>query len=48
MLTLVWWLGLFATASGVMLVALALRLRHTLGQRFGATWPNRSTTIWED
>jgi len=25
-----------------------LRLRHTLGQRFGTTWPNRSTTIWED
>ncbi len=47
MLTLVWWLGLFATASGVMLVALALRLRHTFGKRFGTTWPNR-TTIWED
>jgi uncharacterized membrane protein HdeD (DUF308 family) len=47
MLTLVWWIGLFATTSGVMLVALALRLRNTFDKRFGGTWhPNR--TIWEE
>lgn len=47
MLTLVWWLGLFATTSGIMLVALALRLRHTFGKRFGSTWAG-SRTIWEE
>ena len=47
MLTLVWWVGLFATTSGIMLVALALRLRNTFDKRFGASWhPNR--TIWEE
>lgn len=47
MLTLVWWVGLFATTSGVMLVALALRLRNAFDKRFGGTW-HPSHTIWEE
>jgi len=47
MLTLVWWVGLFATTSGIMLVALALRLRNAFDKRFGGTW-HPSHTIWEE
>ena len=34
-LALVWWLGAYAIAFGVLLVALGLRLRHHLGHHAG-------------